>query len=62
MITGSILMMLSTICISCNSKNQSELPDLLKPLLYTLADAGQRCITTTLIDKPWGEDKPKPHS
>jgi len=27
--------------------------DLLKPLLTMLADAGQKCITTTLINKPW---------
>ena len=30
--------------------------ELLKPLLKKLADAGQKCITTTLIDKPWGGD------
>ncbi|MFM7320771.1 MAG: DUF4091 domain-containing protein [Armatimonadota bacterium] len=28
---------------------------LLRPLLRTLAAAGQKCITTTLIDKPWGD-------
>ena len=27
----------------------------LRPLLKKLADAGQKCITTTLIDKPWGD-------
>jgi hypothetical protein len=27
--------------------------DLLRPLLTKLANAGQKCITTTLIDKPW---------
>lgn len=32
--------------------------ELLKPLLKMLGDAGQKCITTTLIDKPWGENKP----
>jgi len=32
--------------------------ELLRPLLRKLADAGQKCITTTLIDKPWGDDKP----
>ena len=32
--------------------------DLLRPLLKMLAGAGQKCITTTLIDRPWGEDKP----
>ncbi|MBN1387815.1 MAG: DUF4091 domain-containing protein, partial [Bacteroidales bacterium] len=32
--------------------------ELLKPLLGKLADAGQKCITTTLIDKPWGDNKP----
>jgi len=32
--------------------------DLLKPLLIRLASAGQKCITTTLIDRPWGDDKP----
>jgi hypothetical protein len=26
---------------------------LLRPLLHMLAQAGQKCITTTLIDKPW---------
>jgi len=31
---------------------------LLRPLLKKLANAGQKCITTTLIDKPWGDDKP----
>jgi hypothetical protein len=30
--------------------------DLLRPLLKKLADAGQKCITTTLIDKPWGDN------
>lgn len=30
--------------------------DLLRPLLKKLADAGQKCITTTLIDKPWGDE------
>ena len=29
--------------------------ELLKPLLKKLADAGQKCITATLIDKPWGD-------
>jgi len=28
--------------------------DLLRPLLTKLANAGQKCITTTIIDKPWG--------
>lgn len=28
--------------------------DLIKPLLEKLASAGQKCITTTLNDKPWG--------
>lgn len=28
--------------------------DLLLPLLKKLANAGQKCITTTLVDKPWG--------
>ncbi|MCD4770100.1 MAG: DUF4091 domain-containing protein, partial [Bacteroidales bacterium] len=28
--------------------------DLLRPLLLLLADAGQKCITTTLNNKPWG--------
>jgi len=28
--------------------------DLMKPLLEKLASAGQKCITTTLNDKPWG--------
>lgn len=28
--------------------------DLLRPLLKKLANAGQKCITTTLVDKPWG--------
>ena len=32
--------------------------DLLRPLLKKLANAGQKCITTTLIDKPWGDNKP----
>ncbi len=32
--------------------------DLLRPLLKKLADAGQKCITTTLVDRPWGDDKP----
>jgi hypothetical protein len=27
--------------------------DLLRPLLKKLANAGQKCITTTLVDKPW---------
>lgn len=31
---------------------------LLRRYLEKLADAGQKCITTTLIDKPWGSDKP----
>lgn len=31
---------------------------LLKPLLKKLANSGQKCITTTLIDKPWGDNKP----
>ena len=30
--------------------------ELLKPLLKKLAGAGQKCITTTLVDKPWGGD------
>jgi hypothetical protein len=30
--------------------------DMLRPLLKKLADAGQKCITTTLIDKPWGDN------
>jgi len=29
--------------------------NLLRPLLTLLAQAGQKCITTTLVDKPWGE-------
>jgi hypothetical protein len=29
--------------------------ELLRPLLKKLADAGQKCITATLIDKPWGD-------
>lgn len=29
--------------------------NLLQPLLKKLAGAGQKCITTTLIDKPWGD-------
>ncbi|GEM_PF-29808 len=32
--------------------------NLLRPLLKMLANAGQKCITTTLNDKPWGDDKP----
>jgi hypothetical protein len=28
--------------------------ELLRPLLKKMADAGQKCITTTLFDKPWG--------
>jgi hypothetical protein len=32
--------------------------DLLRPLLEKLADAGQKCITTTLVDRPWGDNKP----
>ncbi|MCF7975920.1 MAG: DUF3863 domain-containing protein [Phycisphaerae bacterium] len=32
--------------------------DLMRPLLTLLANAGQKCITTTLNDKPWGDDKP----
>lgn len=28
--------------------------ELLRPLLQKLANAGQKCITTTLLDKPWG--------
>jgi len=28
--------------------------NLLKPLLTMLADAGQKCITTSIVDKPWG--------
>lgn len=27
--------------------------DLLRPLLKKLAEAGQKCITTTIIDDPW---------
>jgi hypothetical protein len=30
--------------------------ELLRPLLKKLAGAGQKCITTTLIDKPWCSD------
>jgi hypothetical protein len=29
--------------------------NLLRKLLLKLADAGQKCITTTLVDKPWGD-------
>jgi hypothetical protein len=32
--------------------------ELLRPYLTLLAGAGQKCITTTLIDKPWGGNKP----
>ena len=32
--------------------------ELLRKYLTMLADAGQKCITATLIDKPWGDDKP----
>ena len=32
--------------------------ELLRPYLTMLANAGQKCITATLIDKPWGENKP----
>jgi len=32
--------------------------DLLRPLLEKLAYAGQKCITATIIDKPWGDNKP----
>jgi len=32
--------------------------ELLRPLLVKLANAGQKCITATLIDRPWGDDKP----
>jgi len=32
--------------------------ELLRPLLTMLANAGQKCITATLIDKPWGDNKP----
>ena len=32
--------------------------DLLRPLLTKLANAGQKCITATLNDKPWGDKKP----
>lgn len=28
--------------------------DLLRPLLTLLAGAGQKCITTSIVDKPWG--------
>ncbi len=28
--------------------------DLLRPLLSMLAGAGQKCITTSIVDKPWG--------
>lgn len=28
--------------------------DLMKPLLKMLAEAGQKCITTSITDKPWG--------
>jgi len=31
--------------------------DLLRHLLEKLAHAGQKCITTTIIDKPWGDNK-----
>ena len=31
---------------------------LLRRYLTMLADAGQKCITTTLIDRPWGQAKP----
>ncbi len=32
--------------------------ELLKPLLEKLAGAGQKCITTTLIDQPWRDGAP----
>ncbi len=32
--------------------------DLLRPYLEMLAGAGQKCITVTLIDRPWGFEKP----
>ncbi len=32
--------------------------DLLRPMLKMLADAGQKCITAIMIDKPWGDEKP----
>lgn len=32
--------------------------ELLRKYLTMLANAGQKCITTTLIDKPWGDNKP----
>lgn len=32
--------------------------DLLKPYLTMLAEAGQKCITTTINDRPWGWEKP----
>jgi len=32
--------------------------ELLRSYLTMLADAGQKCITATLIDKPWGDNKP----
>ncbi|UCG26802.1 MAG: hypothetical protein JSV24_07410, partial [Bacteroidales bacterium] len=28
--------------------------DLLRPIITMLADAGQKCITTSIVDKPWG--------
>jgi len=31
---------------------------LLQPLLVMLAEAGQKCITTTIIETPWGDNKP----
>ena len=31
---------------------------LLKPYLTMLAEAGQKCITTTINDRPWGWEKP----
>ncbi len=32
--------------------------ELLKPYLSMLAEAGQKCITTTINDRPWGWEKP----
>lgn len=32
--------------------------ELLKPYLTMLAEAGQKCITTTINDRPWGWEKP----
>ena len=31
--------------------------ELLKPYLTMLAEAGQKCITATMIDKPWGNEQ-----